>query len=311
MVLDAAAVKALMSVEHAAEKTVRGAHLLDRVSNQGMDIHSVISLSKMADGMGRHSEAAQWADGDGRLYRNLEDADDFREGNLEQNGVFPEAETESAGSEEAENYLADKREEYLKEERNPSKMPADAAERLSKKNSIYNASIWKELDSAGRMEMLENMYKEMAEEACLPNELIRETAITMDSFAGKEAGTQAVTNLFIRPDGSNGGFTVGVPPEIQFCAENLCNPDYPFEAAVETLYHETVHVMQQQCLAEPGNTFTYAEQEKEWEENVKEMAAGKRPEDYVDYLRGPMEAYAHQQAGIFTKMYSAMQADVL
>lgn len=257
--MELAAVKALLDAGKAVENAVRGGRLIERMSNEGMDAYTLLSVKNMLDGAGIKAEACDLDDSGW-----LEQADGTE--NLEGEDAFEDeaaANQEWAGrtQEEREEYLAGRREQFLREERNPSRMPADTARRLSEKSNLYNASRWEQLDAAGRMEMLQEMFRDMAEEAYLPGELAENTEIGRDSL------------------------------------------EYGFEDAVEALYRETVWVMQQQCLAGPGNAFTYGM------EHLKEP--GNTFTYGMEYLKEPMEAYAHQQASIFIKMYRAMRTDNL
>lgn len=198
-------------------------------------------------------------------------------------------------------FLEDRRDEVLRTERNPSKMPADTARRIVSVRGDLKVDSWGQMNAGERLSVLEALYKEMADEACIPPRVIAGTGFTAESLNGADAATSA----FVSYRADQGIFALEQAPQIAFEKNLLENPGYGFEEALCTLYHETMHVMQQQCLTEAGDTFAYAEQKMEWAENVKERLQGNNPATYMEYLEGPMETFAHEQDGLFQKMYQA------
>jgi len=206
--------------------------------------------------------------------------------------------------------------DILRVERDPRKFQEDIAKRIAEKSDYLNEQAWQVSDHNGKLAMLREMNTIMAEEGCIPRDLIKTTKLEAGKFEGS---TNAETNLFIMVDPETGMLKADPsrrPVKITFNEEMLRNPDYTFKNAMETLYHENIHVMQQQCLCEPGNTFMYAEQKNEWKKNVLDRMSGTKEatsdNPFVDYITDPMENFAHGQASTFIKVYNdvSSKADV-
>jgi len=198
--------------------------------------------------------------------------------------------------------------DILRVERDPRKFQEDVAKRIAEKSDYLNEQAWQASDNNGKLAMLHEMNTIMAEEGCIPRDLIKTTKLEAGKFEGS---TNAETNLFIMVDHETGMLKTDPslkPVKITFNEEVLRNPDYTFKNAMETLYHENIHVMQQQCLCEPGNTFMYAEQKNEWKKNVLDRMSGTKEatsdNPFVDYITDPMENFAHGQASTFIKVYN-------
>ncbi len=203
---------------------------------------------------------------------------------------------------EAENYS-------IRMERHPSKLPTDVSRRLLNENEIFNQNEWELSSLEEKIETLNKAFKIIAEEACFPDEMIAETnvyACNLDSPSKK-----AFANLFVDVD-KNGNLYKKDVAGIYINAENLSNPSYSLVDAITSVYHESIHIMQQLSLCESGNTFAYSEMQKEWKADILErLETAKKSNNstfksFVDYVTSPLETYAHMQTDYFVKILDAV-----
>ena len=309
-------IMAKMLAETAGEKVIegaRGARLLERAASEGASIETAAPAAllgaRVLDNPGPEDFDTENLEGEGpRLEQHHIEPESPRR--FEERGLSAEKDVKKDMDREIrysmEEFLTESREAYLQAERNPSKMPADAARRLAEKSDRYNEERGAAAGVEERVQILREMYRDMAEEACIPSEVIDKTQITPEKLGST---TNAATPLFIGYDAGTDRFSHIAAPKIGFNLDKLSSSGYTLEQAAETLYHETVHIMQMQCLTESGNTFSYMEQKLEWADDIKERLSGMNPEDFMAYLQEPMETYAHQQGAVFSKMYTAARAE--
>lgn len=207
----------------------------------------------------------------------------------------------------------------LRAERHPAKMPSDISKRLVGEREQFSEQRWASANASERCDILNEAFKIMAEEACIPQEMIDNAIVRPQDFNDAPGNhTKAAVNLFIDLD-KNGEFFVSDNIEIGVNYNDLMNPDYSLNDTLGSLYHEVVHAMQEQSLCEGGNTFTYAEMQKEWKadiknriENLRKAERGEAIADdgkFVDYLTESMETWAHMQTDYFTKILDATRID--
>ncbi len=287
-------------VGKAARKAIQGERLVENVANEGIDIYTLNSAKRL---LGHDMMKGNIERLDGGNPEGL-DQPDLEEGS--ENEIFSEQELESKRRGECEEYLAEKREEYLNETRNPSKLSADIAKRVSEKHRIYDAARWAQTDAAGRREMLKEIYRDMAEEACLPNSLIEGSKIDIGNLG--EKGT-AKTSLFIEPDEMTGKIEAVGQPEILFEASKIADPEYDFADAVEVLYRETLQVVQQHCLTESSATFAMAGQGME--RGIERRLDAGILKSSMEYLKDSMFNYAQGHAHVFAGLFNRWQEENL
>ena len=207
--------------------------------------------------------------------------------------------------------------EMLKIERHPAKLPADVALRIVEDSETFSAEKWAEGSFEDRVDMLNKAFEIIAEEACIPQEAI-DSGIVLPRDFGDRPGeeTNAAVNIFVNAT-EDGKIYQDMPIIISFNENHLLDPNYNFHDAISTLYHEVIHAMQQQSVCEGGTTFTYAEMQKEWREDIMssitdnpvEFNKSKNRSDYIDYISGPMETYAHLQTDYFKKILTSTEID--
>lgn len=207
----------------------------------------------------------------------------------------------------------------LRAERHPAKMPSDISKRLVGEGELFSEQLWAYSTASERCVILNEAFKIMAEEACIPQDMIDNAIVRPQDFNDAPGNhTKAAVNLFIDLD-KNGEFYVSDNIEIGVNYNDLMNPNYSLNDTLGSLYHEVVHAMQEQSLCEGGNTFTYAEMQKEWKadiknriENLRKAESGEVIADdgkFVDYLTESMETWAHMQTDYFTKILDATRID--
>lgn len=222
---------------------------------------------------------------------------------------------------EAQAYREYSSREALKAERHPAKLPSDICKRLVNEGDLFSEELWSNVSLEGRCAILNEAFRIMAEEACIPEELIENAVIEPYDFQDKPGThTNAAVNFFIDTD-ETGKFHVVDDITIAFNQFDLMNPAYSLKDSLASLYHEVLHAMQEQSLCEGGNTFTYREMQKEWAENIKNRLdlikrenAGEKIElnkSFTEYLTEPMETWAHMQSDYFTKILDATRIENL
>lgn len=207
----------------------------------------------------------------------------------------------------------------LREERRPDKLPTDISKRLTDEWGLLPEQMWANATPDERVGILNRAFEIMAEEACIPQNMIENGKVVPHKFMDKEGThTNAAVNFFLDLD-ENGNFYKTSDITIKVNVDDLLDPNQSFTDSISSLYHEVVHAMQQQSLCEGGNTFTYAEMQKEWKESVTDRiykfrlneVGIKLPEDdsFVAYVTDPMETWAHMQTEYFSKIYDGYRGD--
>lgn len=206
----------------------------------------------------------------------------------------------------------------LRTERHPAKMPMDISKRLVNEGELFSERLWAEADLTERCVILNEAFKIMAEEACIPKDMIDKAIVHPQKYDEGSGHVNAAVNLFIDLD-KNGEFYVSDNIKIGVNYNDLMDPYHSLNDTLGSIYHEVVHAMQEQSLCEGGNTFTYAEMQKEWKadiknriENLRKAERGETVADekkFLDYLTESMETWAHMQADYFIKILDATRID--
>ena len=203
----------------------------------------------------------------------------------------------------------------LQQERHPSRFPADVAGRLVEEGDRFTEATWQISSPEERLNMLNDAFKIIAEEACIPQEMIDSGFVYAKEYSNQDEGvTNAACNVFVGLK-EDGNLFVKDPISISFNAEHLADPNYDFHTAIGSLYHEVIHAMQQQSVCETGNTFVYEEMRKEWKTDIVSRLSNQpvdfnksfNKSDFIDYITGPMETYAHMQTDYFKKILQSTE----
>lgn len=177
-------------------------------------------------------------------------------------------------------------------ERRPEKLIADVTDRMYEEKLTPLA--WATGDRFARRAMIERASQIMAEEMRLPDEIRDKLAIQFRWLGEK---TNGQTTAFVR-ESDSGKMEQIVSPEVVINDGLLDGLDsaQPYT----TLFHEMLHVLQQVSVLE---AVPWDDDVKHWEKNLRGYKG--TPKRYVDYLTGPMEAYAHANGELFRKVYKA------
>lgn len=197
-------------------------------------------------------------------------------------------------------------------ERHPAKMAKDVAERLAGDPERFSQEAWERADADERLAMLQDAFRVICEEACIPPELAATAELTDGNLLFTEDGVVvANTNIFLRTD-MNGELYAAEPIRVTFNRNLLEMSEFNYYSAVSTLYHEMIHVMQQVSVVE-GGAFTYSEMVKEWEQDIRKTLSpdgiNQLDELYTEYLSEPMETYAHMQQAYFELMLQGVESE--
>lgn len=199
-----------------------------------------------------------------------------------------------------------RRERLTKAERSPGKMAREAAERIARISPSQDK--WERMPSSERLAVLRRCFSVLGEEACLPQKLIESTDIGMDDLDT----ANAYATFFIEEGSPESWFSLSKTPYIAFSSKNLENPSYSFDECVSTLYHEVMHILQQQCLLEAGDTVPYVELKAEWAAAIRSRVSGTDGYDskYINYLSNSLEIFAIQQKELFRLMLDCYKSEM-
>lgn len=313
--MEAAAMKQIDGAARVARKTmqgIKGIKLITDVNERGVEPGDILRGSTIAKRLDVVDSAMDFMESDmldgfneldGTEIPDLENPDypDYAELNAETDAADNSLDLEADGIDSARTQLRNsflaKRERMTKAERSPGKMAREAAERIAEISPSQEE--WKLMAPAERLTTLKRCFAVLGEEACLPQDLIERTEIGMEEM--RDANALAV--FFINEDSPGTWFTSLEKPYIAFATGNLENPDYTFDECVSTLYHETMHVLQQQCLLEAGDTAPYKELKEEWAAAIRSrMNKTDGYDERINYLSNSLEIFAIQQKELFRLM---------
>lgn len=318
--MEAAAVKQVESVARMARQAFRGMNLVSDVGEEGLGPAHIVrglTITRPLDAVNGAMKVFEPDMPDS--LKNLDGAETLDLKTPDHIGLDAKAdetddlwrpdsdgpELDSIRAQIRDDFLA-KREQLTKAERSPGKMAREAAERIAEISP--SQAEWVLMSPVERLAVLKRCFSVLGEEACLPRELIERTEIGMEEMNG----ANAFAVFFIEEDNSGTWFTAPNKPYIAIAAKNLENPDYSFDDCVSTLYHETMHVLQQQCLLETGDTVPYIELKEEWAAAIRGRVNGTDGYNskYINYLSNSLEIFAIQQKELFRLMLDCYQSDM-
>lgn len=318
MGMEAATVKQVEHVTRAVRKTFRGMNLTSDVNENGLEPRHIVRGLTITGPFDAAGEAIKRFNPDmldslnkpdGAKLLDLEDLDRIEpDTDTTDNPGNLDAAENGLGSTRAQilNNFMTKREWLTKAERSPGKMAREAAERIAEISP--SRGEWEMMSSSERLTVLKRCFSVLGEEACLPRELIETTEIGMEEMEGVDA----FAAFFIEEDSPGAWFTASKKPYIALSSNNLEDPNYSFDECVSTLYHETMHVLQQQCLLEAGDTVPYMELKEEWAAAIRGRVNGTDGYNskYINYLSNSLEIYAIQQKELFSLMLKCYKSEM-
>lgn len=197
-------------------------------------------------------------------------------------------------------------------ERNPSKLCRDISHRMLENYEAFGPAAWQRADVQGRQVMMGRMLKIFGEELELPREV--QKRLTLETAALDER-TLGATNLFVRLE--KGGELVvdeRVNPTITLNSA-LLSEGATFDQAMETLFHESLHVLQQSSVTESGGRILESAHQELWRNEIEEACrtnmGNVAGQNFEEYITSEMEAYPHAYDDYLVEVYNACLGEKL
>lgn len=189
-------------------------------------------------------------------------------------------------------------------ERNPAKLCHDIAKRLVADEAVFGEDQWNDGDANIRAAKLSEMLTVIGQELELPSEIIRSMRLKV---ADLPPGTHGTTNIFVKLDES-GGIVMdsGTAPTITL-NKRLLDAGVPMTEALKTLFHESLHVMQQVSVTEAGDTILNMTQRELWADEIRDILndiKDLKGQSFEEYITTELEAYAHAYDQYLIKVYN-------
>lgn len=214
---------------------------------------------------------------------------------LRRHPIFSEVSFKSNLLEAKLKEMKTRQETYLRTvgvERRPEKLTRDVVARLYQND--LTQWHWARANQQERLNMLRTAADIMAQEMLLPAEVREKLQVKVDNLGD---GVNGATNKFVHID-DNKKASITSAPTITLSQQRMMDDNCV--NAFSTLFHEMNHVMQFVSVTEDT---PWTENVEYWRENIENYVGGSG--SYIDYVTGPMEAYAHAQTALFEKVYNA------
>ncbi len=190
------------------------------------------------------------------------------------------------------------------EERNPGKLCSDISKRLATEGMKFTEINWNNLDFNGRMALLNDMLHVFTNEMELPEKVQRNLQLRAADLGDSTLGS---TNSFIRLEKGEHLALDGSTPPIICLNTSLINSG--MTNAMETLFHESLHVLQQVSVTEQAGRAMNEPLRQMWKKEIiqvcKTNGENLRNQSFEEYISSEMEAYAHAYDDYLIEVYNA------